>query len=122
MEMEEDPRLLIQFEGLDDAATNQAALALEEHLAHVTAGEIRTERRKARQGTQDAGTIIEILNTAVPLAIATGIGKGLHDFLRRRGSRITVFESGKIVATGDAASFDPAPVVAALQRGKTHES
>ena len=118
MDMAEDRKLVVQFEGLDDAAANQAAIALEEHLVTVTGGELQSRRHKAREGTQDAGTLVEILNTAVPLALATGIGKGIHDFLRMRGSRITVYESGKVVATGDAASFDPAAVVSALQRDK----
>ncbi len=119
--MAEDRRIIIRFDGLDDASANQAAMALEDHLSAVTGGEIHTARRTIREGTQDVGTIIEILNSAVPLAIATGIGKGLHDFLRMRGSRMTVSESGKVVATGDAASFDPAAVVAALQREKSQD-
>lgn len=114
--MGEDRKLVIHFEDLDDAAANQAASALQEHLATITGGRLQSKRSKTREGSQDAGTVIEILNTAVPLAIATGVGKGLHDFLRMRGSKITVYEDGKVVATGDAASFDPAPVVAALQR------
>ena len=120
--MATDRRLLIRFDGLDDVTANKTAMALEEHLSAVTGGKVHTQRRKAREGTQDVGAIIEILNSAVPLAIATGIGKGLHDFLRMRGSRMTISESGKVVASGDAASFDPAAVVAALQRGKSQES
>ena len=56
--MKEDRKLVIHFEGLDDAAANQAAMALEEHLSAVTGGEIQTKRHKAREGTQDFGTII----------------------------------------------------------------
>lgn len=109
--------LIIRFEGLSTDEANQAAAALEAHMSTVTGGGVETERRKASQDTQDAGTIVAlILESATVVALATGIAQGLRDFIAMRGNRVVVETAeGRVVATGDAATnLDTAAVVSEL--------
>ena len=105
----------VRFEGLSTAAANTAAEELRRHLDQATSGTASFKIKNDRTDTQDFGaTLVIVLGTPAVLAIA----KGIHDFIAKRGNRVTIMTpNGKIVATGDAShNIDVAKTVEALSQ------
>ncbi len=112
---EQQKTVLVRLQGLSTAEANQCAAELENQLRRVTRDQVQIQRRKEREETQDFGaTLVVILGTPAALAVA----KGIRDFIAKSGNRVVIeTDSGKVVATGDAArNIDVAATTAELQK------
>lgn len=113
--------LLVRFPDLAPAEASRAAADLERNLQRLTGGQIDTEMRKEKSGTQDAGSILAIvLGAEAVVVLADRIAGGIGDYLRRLNSRVEIAtDQGVVVVTGEpAAGLDVAAVTTALMKVK----
>lgn len=109
----DDRVLMIRFDNMSVADANRAAVELRKQLRSKMGADVAIDQVKENEETQDfGGTLAVVLGTPFALALA----KGVRDYIAKRGCRIVLeTPSGKLIATGDAASnIDVASTVAAL--------
>ncbi|WP_157914293.1 hypothetical protein [Methylorubrum populi] len=105
--------------GNSNATSSQDASELREFINQIAVRhgldkQIGIDIIKDRTDTQDFGATLAIL-FGTPAAIA--IAKGIHDFIAKSGSRVTInHKNGTVIAVGDPAkNIDIAAVVKYLQ-------
>lgn len=109
----DDRVLMIRFDNMSVADANRAAVELRKQLRSKLGADVAIDQVKENEETQDfGGTLAVVLGTPFALALA----KGVRDYIAKRGCSIVLeTPSGKLIATGDAASnIDVASTVAAL--------
>lgn len=93
--------LTVTFPEVSSAEGNRLATSLAEALKDIDPT-IAVDRKKERDDTQDAGTILAVL---LGSASATAVSRGIAAWIARNGgARLKIWHKGKLVV--DAAGLD----------------